>query len=248
MKKYLYIIILCLFDNNLNAQLQLGSVQSNSASTLDVKGSPDNKTLRDGILTPRITLEQLNKKVNYSTIHKGLLLYVTDVSLTVTPKPERFLEVTSPGYYVFNGEKWLAMESKTGSVIFNGSNNGQIISNGVFSPIGLNINTNKGGGVWNTNKYKVPVSGAYLVKANLLINDGTAEREIYLSVDKVSNTPSITPYGIWKKNTLIDFTMDYTRIAYYNKDEEIALYIYSSSTNDFELSYATLDIFILSTD
>ena len=253
-------MILCLNNNYLNAQI--GINQKSPKSTLDVVGSPADNTKLDGILTPQITLEQLNNKLNYTVDHKGLLLYITDVFLSVSPRPTRFKEVSTPGYYIFNGEEWFAMESKTGSIYFsaafdNAANStpNYVTPNNVFSAIPFSPNDiiiNKGDGEWNSNKFKIPMKGAYLIKANLEIKQNTTPiRDIYISVDKVPTPPDeviVTPFGLWKVSTTGNFTMDYSRVYYLDKDDEIAWYIFSNSTNNLEISSAKLDIFIIASD
>lgn len=82
---------------------QVGIQTETPQATLDVVGSPTNTTKLDGIIAPRITGAQLRAK-NYTTTQTGALVYVTAAD---TSPSGQTLDVTSVGYYYFNGTKWV---------------------------------------------------------------------------------------------------------------------------------------------
>jgi len=71
-------------------------------ATLDVVGFPTNASKPDGIIAPRLSLSQLAAKT-YAAAQTGALVYVTSVNATpVGPT----INVTTPGYYYFDGAVW----------------------------------------------------------------------------------------------------------------------------------------------
>jgi len=80
-------------------------------ATLDVVGDASNNAKLDGIIAPRISGDLLKTK-SYTSLQTGALVYVT----TADPSPSgQTLDVTSTGYYYFNGDldKWIKITSGT---------------------------------------------------------------------------------------------------------------------------------------
>ena len=67
-------------------------------------GKPTEATSLDGIIAPRLTGEQVRAKT-YTTDQEGALVYVTAAD---TAPAGQTIDVTAPGYYYFNGTKWVA--------------------------------------------------------------------------------------------------------------------------------------------
>lgn len=83
---------------------QVGIGTSEPKATLDVTGKPTDATVVDGVMVPRITGNQLKAKdALYGTAQTGATIYVTAAA---SPTSAPTIEVTSPGYYVFNGTIW----------------------------------------------------------------------------------------------------------------------------------------------
>lgn len=79
-------------------------IQTNIPSaTLDVTGAPADVTKFDGIIAPRITGAQLRAKT-YTVDQTAALVYVTAADTAPSGQTE---DVTSEGYYYFNGTKWV---------------------------------------------------------------------------------------------------------------------------------------------
>lgn len=90
---------------------QSGNVGINTtqpAATLDVTGEPASATKLDGIIAPRVTGEQLRAKT-YTADQTGAQVYVTTAD---TAPAGQTIEVTAPGYYYFDGAKWIALNAK----------------------------------------------------------------------------------------------------------------------------------------
>lgn len=78
-------------------------------ATLDIASSPTNTTKTDGVIAPRLTREQLTNKGNslYGTEQRGAIIYITDV--TGGNVNGQRVNVTSAGYYYFDGALWQKM-------------------------------------------------------------------------------------------------------------------------------------------
>jgi len=232
-----------------NAQ-NVGINSTNPLMTFDVNGIAATASTVDGIRAPRITLAQLNLKTGYNTNNTGALLYVTDVAggSTVTATAQ----VTTAGYYYFDGAAWQSVLSKSGSAVFvaslgngNGSATAATIPATGFNTVPLStVSKNVGGGVWNATNYTytVPSSGTYLIKSSIRLTDGSASRNVFQAVH-TSNAD--IPEGIWDTNSGSRWTMLYTRIAYFNKNDVLRLYMYSDGANA-TISDASLNIVLLS--
>lgn len=107
------ILILCLaylFSFSLFSQLGIGTNVPNA--TLDVQGLPNNITIADGLIAPKLTRAQLIDKTAYGTNQIGAIVYITDITGTTTPSTS---EVLNTGYYFFNGTKWVNIVTENGS-------------------------------------------------------------------------------------------------------------------------------------
>lgn len=116
MKKIVLPIIALLAFGFVSAQTYDGRVGINTstpASTLDVVGVPDDTTVLDGVIAPRITGDQLYAKT-YTTDQTGALVYVTEAA-TSTNQTDQTINVASTGYYYFDGSAWqIFLDTNTG--------------------------------------------------------------------------------------------------------------------------------------
>jgi|GEM_PF-750984 len=86
---------------------QVGINTQTPKVTLDVVGEPTEASVLDGIRAPRITGALLGEKT-YTTNQTGALVFVTEGD----PVPEgQTEEVTSIGYYYFDGTKWVKLNA-----------------------------------------------------------------------------------------------------------------------------------------
>lgn len=133
MKKF-YIISAFTICTSLSSQVGINT--DIPAATLDVTGKPTINTVLDGIIPPRIEGAQLRAK-NYTTAQTGALVYVT----LADPAPSgQTQDVTSTGYYYFNGTKWVSSGSGGSSVtevdgvigneVLNATSNGGLVRAG----------------------------------------------------------------------------------------------------------------------
>lgn len=83
---------------------QVGIQTETPQATLDVAGNPADAASLDGIIAPRLTGEELRAKT-YTSAQTGALVYVTAADTVPSGQTE---DVTSAGYYYFDGTKWVA--------------------------------------------------------------------------------------------------------------------------------------------
>ena len=95
------------------SQAGIGTVTPQA--TLDVVGKPTDAASLDGIIAPRMEGAQLRAKA-YTASQTGALVYVT---LADTAPAGQTADVTAPGYYFFNGSKWLAVKAGDTANIYN---------------------------------------------------------------------------------------------------------------------------------
>lgn len=115
---------------------QVGVNTDTPAVTLDIVGKPTQTTIMDGIIAPRIEGAQLRAKT-YTSAQTGALVYVT---LADNAPAGQTIDVTTTGYYYFNGTKWVSTGSASGSGtdtnIYN--SNGSLTGPGVTRTLTLN--------------------------------------------------------------------------------------------------------------
>ncbi len=108
MKKTLTISIILLSIHFLQGQNgNVGINTTTPAATLDVNGFAADTAKLDGIIAPRITGNQLRAK-NYTTAQTGSIVYAT---LPDTSPAGQTINVTSAGYYYFDGTIWQKLSS-----------------------------------------------------------------------------------------------------------------------------------------
>ncbi len=106
MKKIVLLINLCL---SVNSFCQVGINNVHPEATLDVRGKPENTTVFDGIIAPRLTGNQLSAK-NYTVAQKGAIVYATSAAVNPTLQTKN---VTADGYYYFDGSVWVGFRDAT---------------------------------------------------------------------------------------------------------------------------------------
>ncbi|WP_333661445.1 hypothetical protein [Chishuiella changwenlii] len=109
MKKYYLLIGSIFVAIQLNAQVGVNTENPNA--TMEVASSPSNINQADGFIPPKLSGEQLKAKDGaYQTAQTGSIVYVTAAVNSPSPKT---INVTTVGYYYFDGNVWKKM---TGSV------------------------------------------------------------------------------------------------------------------------------------
>jgi uncharacterized protein (TIGR02145 family) len=86
------------------ASAQVGVGNTDPKATLDITGTPASATTADGLLIPRLTGDQLAAKdAVYLAEQTGAQVYVTAAATTPAGKTA---QVTTPGFYFYNGTVW----------------------------------------------------------------------------------------------------------------------------------------------
>ncbi|MEG0926822.1 hypothetical protein [Chryseobacterium sp.] len=92
---------------------QVGINTSTPSGTLDVVGTPNDPTIRDGFLPPRLTGDQLKAKdVVYGMAQNGTIVFATTPVTVVSPKTSN---VTSAGHYYYDAVNalWVGMKDNS---------------------------------------------------------------------------------------------------------------------------------------
>ncbi|MDR1763975.1 MAG: hypothetical protein LBR64_08515 [Dysgonamonadaceae bacterium] len=114
MGKIIYLVITFIALNvfyTADSQVTIGSMDLPKA-TLDVKGKAGDATVADGVIPPRLTGDQLKAKDDvYTDDHKGVIVYVTE---PVTAAGSKTANVTSAGFYYYDGAVWQALKGLSG--------------------------------------------------------------------------------------------------------------------------------------
>lgn len=112
MKKIIFLVVV-LFVTIVHAQTGINTQNPNAS--LEVLALPDQATVVDGLITPKLTGDQLKSKDNlYGANQEGAMIYITKPSLVKTPKT---INIKKEGYYYFNGEIWVGLTQQGEGVI-----------------------------------------------------------------------------------------------------------------------------------
>ncbi|WP_126651102.1 beta strand repeat-containing protein [Chryseobacterium aureum] len=91
-------------------EAQVGINTTTPQATLDVTGTPGVTTSLDGIIAPRLTGDELRAKT-YTGAQTGALVYVTNADSAPQGQTKN---VTSTGYFYFDGNQWVASNGTSG--------------------------------------------------------------------------------------------------------------------------------------
>ncbi|RYZ94192.1 MAG: hypothetical protein EOP47_28300 [Sphingobacteriaceae bacterium] len=188
MKKLFTLILL---GAGLSAAAQnVGINTATPQTTLEVVGSAADVAVPDGIIAPKLTRAQLIAKTGYGAAQTGAIVYVTDLSGTVTAGTAT-TNVLQTGYYTFDGTRWNTITQK-----FMGFH---ATKDDVYSlPPNTASNILFGTEVYDVNNWYNPVDGRFTPKvpgyyqfnAGLrMYNGGSSER--YIRLVKTNITTSV---------------------------------------------------------
>jgi hypothetical protein len=129
------VFIFLLFSSVLKAQVGVNT--TTPASSLDVVGEPTDPTLSDGIIAPRLTGDQLRSKTSYGAGQEGALVYVTAAD---SAPAGQTINVTTSGYYYFNGTVWEQVTSSAAIIDNLYTVNGTLTGNRDVTHSGFDLN------------------------------------------------------------------------------------------------------------
>lgn len=112
----IFYVFMLVISSIVFAEAQVGVNTNDPKVSLDVQAVAVDATTAEGIIAPRLTLAQLVlKDAKYLADQTGAIVYVTDIVGNNTPKTK---EVTSIGYYFFDGTIWQAIGPDPASRFF----------------------------------------------------------------------------------------------------------------------------------
>ncbi len=113
MRKIIFITVCLFLFNTVNTlKAQIGINTEDPDATLDVHAIVDSAVVPDGFIPPIMSGNQLKGKDNaYTTRQTGAIVYVTE---PVTATSAKTTNVTSSGYYYFDGTVWQALKGEAG--------------------------------------------------------------------------------------------------------------------------------------
>jgi len=122
---------------------QIGINTPNPQTTLDIVGNGASTSSKDGVTAPRLTRQQLAAKTagTYTAAQLGAMVYVTDATTPTgtTPSLAQTVEITTPGYYFFNGTVWKNVNDGALNIY---NSNGTLADNRVVTTAGNQLNFN----------------------------------------------------------------------------------------------------------
>ncbi len=142
---------------------QVGINTQAPQATLDVTAKNTNGTTPEGLIPPRLTGNQVQAAdAQYGVNQRGAIIYVTS---PVTSPGTKTANITSEGYYYFNGSLWqnLSVSSAPSLILPNYVNNGQ----------GVNFNPNATSGWYYTGtSITLPANSRYAITVCNFITGG----------------------------------------------------------------------------
>ncbi|MFP3592758.1 hypothetical protein [Chryseobacterium sp. SIMBA_038] len=110
----------------------VGITTANPQVTLDVAGTPATATILDGIRAPRLTGSQMRAKT-YTNNQLAAIVYATAAD---TAPAGQTINVTSAGYYYFDGTAWQRMKINDVNIY---NNNGSLTSSRTLTNNGFSL-------------------------------------------------------------------------------------------------------------
>ncbi|NDW10789.1 hypothetical protein [Dysgonomonas sp. 520] len=167
MKKSSLILLILLAVTALKAQV---GVNTESPSvTMHVTPTKTDATTAEGIIAPNLTRAQLiSKDAKYLVAQKGALVYVTDLSGTLTTKTAK---VTAVGYYYFDGAVWQPFYNNAPTTepwyVQGGTSQATSNTQNIFQTGSVAIGSNSAG------SYKFQVTGTSNITGNSRVASST---------------------------------------------------------------------------
>ncbi|CAA7390977.1 hypothetical protein [Chryseobacterium fistulae] len=168
MKKIIILGLLILLNTKLNAQVGINN--TTPKSTFDIVAKNSDGSTPEGIIAPRLTGEQIKAgDTNYTTEQIGNIIYATTAVGIASTKT---INITSPGYYYFDGTIWQRLGHSPQSigtfiplVVVAGQATDTFTqsANSGYTKWAFNISLNDSSWSTSNNTYTVPKTGFYQV-------------------------------------------------------------------------------------
>ncbi|MCS3869950.1 hypothetical protein J3D55_002866 [Chryseobacterium ginsenosidimutans] len=214
--KKIYSLIV-LFSMGTIASAQMGINTANPQVTLDIIGNAASTSSKDGVSAPLITRQQLAAKIagTYAAAQIGAMVYVTSATTPTgtVPSLAQTVEITSAGYYFFNGTIWKNVNDESVNLY---NSNGTLADNRVVTQgantLGFNTNAVTGFSVNGTgisvdgssSPYKVGIGTATPVTILSAVNSVPGNTLDVLSAG-INNCGAACGQGTARNLTLFNF-------------------------------------------
>ncbi|BFO67467.1 hypothetical protein [Chryseobacterium sp. KCF3-3] len=104
MKKQTLLLLGVSMMLTLTVKAQVGVNNTSPKATLDITAKTTDGTAPEGFIGPRLTGDQIKAAdAQYTAVHTGMMIYATAAVTTASAKT---VNMTAPGYYVFDGTVW----------------------------------------------------------------------------------------------------------------------------------------------
>lgn len=111
MNKLILLLIICAITENISSQVGINT--QDPKATLDVKAITNDASVIDGFIAPRLSGSQLQSKNSlYGLDQIGASVYVESASPSAGVNGDKTINVTSAGYYYFDGTLWQPIVAK----------------------------------------------------------------------------------------------------------------------------------------
>ena len=111
MNKLILLLIICAITENISSQVGINTQEPKA--TLDVKAITNDASVIDGFIAPRLSGSQLQSKNSlYGLDQIGASVYVESASPSAGFNGDKTINVTSAGYYYFDGTLWQPIVAK----------------------------------------------------------------------------------------------------------------------------------------
>jgi hypothetical protein len=183
MRIYIYILIgIFLIVPMVNGQV--GVNINTPKATLDVAARATNGSRAEGLLAPRLTGDQIKTgDGQYGSAQEGMIVYATSAVSSTSPKT---INITSEGYYFFDGSIWQKVTPNIGGWSTKGTSGTTVGTNfiGTTNNTDLVMKTNNLETLRFTNSQKllvgtstVPVGGT---NSKVIIDNGTVNGGLHI--------------------------------------------------------------------
>ncbi|MCP1302092.1 hypothetical protein NK356_23235 [Chryseobacterium sp. S0630] len=128
------LLILTVLLFSIPAYAQVGINNTSPKATLDIAAKTTDGTAPEGLIAPRLTGDQIKAAdAQYTAAQAGTIIYVTAAVTAGSPKT---VNLTTPGYYVFDGTVWTSFNGSQQNIY---NTDGTLNGNRTVSQVANNL-------------------------------------------------------------------------------------------------------------
>lgn len=207
-----FFMLLCFCVNSFLFS-QVGINTSSPETTFEVVGKAEDINHYDGILPPRITGDQLQKKTyNYSK--KGAVIFVTIAPSNLSGQ---VADITEPGLYYFSGYSWKSISNQKEPIeyriilSFDNSNDDVLTESSKWSEP-LNLSSDKNVYLTSSKHYSIGTKKYGGFKGSVTLRKLEGIVNIKFEISRASDAPNVLD------DVLFDISGICNEIGYFPKD------------------------------